>query len=164
MNKVKHSLFLFVILMLIWILLTSLNIQELTAGIITSILIVLLTMKLEPVLGDIKINPKSILYSIIYFFIFVKELIVSNFDVARRVLSPSLPINPGIVKVHTKLKSKIGKLVLANSITLTPGTLTTEIEGENLYIHWIDITEDDMDGATKEIVEKFEKYLEVIFG
>jgi len=164
MNNVKHALFLFVILMLVWVLLTSWNTQEIVAGIIVSVLIVLLTMKLEPVLGAIRVNPKSILYSILYFFTFIKELIVSNLDVARRVLSPSLPINPGFVKVNTRLKSKIGKLVLANSITLTPGTLTAEVEGDHLYIHWIDVTEDKIDGATKEIVGKFEKYLEVIFG
>lgn len=164
MNKVKHSLLLFVILMIIWMLLTSWNIQEIIAGAITSVLIVLLTLKLEPVLGAIRLTPKSIAYSILYVFVFIQELIVSNLDVARRVLTPSLPINPGFVMVNTRLKSKIGKLVLANSITLTPGTLTAEVRGSHLYIHWIDITEDKIEGATKEIVRKFEKYLEVIFG
>lgn len=164
MNKIKHSLLIFATLMMIWILLTSLDIQELIAGAITSLLIVIFTMKLEPVLGAIKINPKSIFFSVIYLFVFIKELIISNLDVARRVISPSLPIKPGLVKVKTKLQSKIGKLVLANSITLTPGTLTTEVDGEDLYIHWIDVTKEDINGATKEIVTKFEKYLEVIFG
>ncbi|MFP4547548.1 MAG: Na+/H+ antiporter subunit E [Fidelibacterota bacterium] len=164
MNKVKHSLFLFVILMVIWLLLTSLHSQEIVAGVITSILIVLLTVKLEPILGDIHLTPKSFFYSLLYIFVFIRELIISNLDVARRVLSPSLPMNPGIVEVRTKLKSKIGKMVLANSITLTPGTLTADVKGENLYIHWIDITAKDINGATNEIVNKFEKYLEVIFG
>ncbi len=164
MNKVKHSLFLFVILMVTWMLLTPLHSQEIIAGVIASILIVLLTLKMEPVLGDIRLTPKSLLYSLLYIFVFVRELIISNLDVARRVLSPSLPMNPGIVKVRTKLKSKIGKVVLANSITLTPGTLTADVKGENLYIHWIDITAEDIDGATVKIVNKFEKYLEVIFG
>jgi multicomponent Na+:H+ antiporter subunit E len=164
MNKVKHSFILFIILMMIWILLTSLDKQELIAGVVTSLIILLATVKLDPVLGAIKCHPKSLFYSIVYLFVFTKELILSNLDVARRVLTPSLPIRPGFVMVKTKLKSKIGKLVLANSITLTPGTLTAEVKGNHLYIHWIDITEDKIEGATKEIVEKFEKYLEVIFG
>jgi len=68
------------------------------------------------------------------------------------------------VKVKTKLTSNIAKTILANSITLTPGTLTVDIKDEYLYIHWIEIQHDDLEGATLDIVAKFEKYLEVIFG
>ena len=83
---------------------------------------------------------------------------------ARRVITPSLPINPGIVEVKTKLKSKMGRMILANSITLTPGTLTIDIQDDILYIHWIDVQSEDIDEATKTIVRKFEKYLEKIYG
>ncbi|GAB4292058.1 MAG: hypothetical protein Kow0068_17290 [Marinilabiliales bacterium] len=111
-----------------------------------------------------RITPKSFLYSIAYLFVFLWEMIKSNLDVAFRVLSPSLPIKPGIVTVKTKLKSKMGKLLLANSITLTPGTLTVDIKDDLLYIHWIDVKDTDIEAATKDIVSKFEKYLEVIYG
>lgn len=164
MKEIKHSIILFMLLMAIWILLTSWETQELIAGLITSFLIAILTYRLEPVLAAISLTPKALLYSIAYIFVFARELVLSNLDVARRVLTPSLPLKPGIVKVNTKLKSKIGQLVLANSITLTPGTLTAEVKNGNLYIHWIDIKEEDVAGATQEIVAKFEKYLEVIFG
>ena len=92
------------------------------------------------------------------------ELVKSNFDVAFRVLNPKLPINPGIVKVKTKLQSRMGRIFLANSITLTPGTFTVETKGEDYYIHWIDVTSENIEDATKEIISKFEKYLEVMFG
>jgi len=94
----------------------------------------------------------------------VWELLKSNIDVALRVINPRLPINPGIVKVKTSLKSPLGRAVLANSITLTPGTLTVEMKNDYFYIHWIDVTSDDIEGATKAIVSHFEKYLETIFG
>ena len=164
MNKVKHSLFLFVILMVVWALFTSVDGQEILTGAIISLLITLITIKAEPILGHIKLTPKSFVYFLLYIVVFIKELIMSNIDVARRVVDPKLPIKPGIVKVRTKLKSKLGKIILANSITLTPGTMTTEIKDDYLYIHWIEISHDDIEGATKEIVETFEKYLEVIFG
>ncbi len=164
MRKLKHSILLFLTLMFFWILFTSLDIQEVTTGIIASFIIILMTIPLQPVLSDIKLNPKSILFTIIYFFVFLKELIKSNIDVAIRVITPKLPINPGIVKVKTKLKSPLGRVVLANSITLTPGTLTVEMEGEYFYIHWIDVTSKNIEGATTSIVSNFEKYLEVIFG
>jgi multicomponent Na+:H+ antiporter subunit E len=91
-------------------------------------------------------------------------LIKSNLDVARRVITPSLPINPGIVEVKTRLKSKMGRMILANSITLTPGTLTIDILEDTLYIHWIDVKTEDTREATEQIVRKFEKYLEKIYG
>ena len=104
------------------------------------------------------------MYAFAYVFAFSWALIKSNLDVAFRVIKPSLPINPGIVKVKTKLKTPIGKMMLANSITLTPGTITVDIKDDTLYIHWIDVTSTDIEEATKNIVVSFEKYLEVMYG
>ena len=163
MKRFKHTVLLFLFLMLLWVLLTPNNMQEIWAGLTIAALVALFTLKMEPVLGDIWISPKSLVYSVIYIFVFIKELIVSNIDVAGRVINPRLPIKPGIVKVKTKLNSRIAKTILANSITLTPGTLTVDIKDEYLYIHWIEIKHDDLEGATQDIVSKFEKYLEVIF-
>jgi len=95
---------------------------------------------------------------------FVVALIKANLSITKRVLSPSLPLNPGIVKVKTKLKSKVGRMVLANAITLTPGTFTIELDGEDMFIHWVNVESGDVEGSTKEIVSGFEKYLEVMYG
>ncbi len=62
-------------------------------------------------------------------------IIKANIDVATRVLDPDLPINPAIVEYQTKLKSNLAKTIYANSITLTPGTLTVEIDKNKLYVH-----------------------------
>jgi len=149
----------------LWMVLNgSLAIPVIGAGLLVSISVSLLFCTRCSVFSEVRLSPKAIVYGIIYFFVFFKELIFANLDVAKRTLSPSLPINPGIVEVKTKLKSKIGRLALANSITLTPGTLTVDITGDTLYIHWIDVTSSDIESATKEIVTTFEKYLEVIYG
>ncbi|MCK5690362.1 Na+/H+ antiporter subunit E [Myxococcota bacterium] len=109
-------------------------------------------------------NPlKRLAYIVGYLFFMAWAIIKSNLDVARRVISPSLPIKPGIVRVKTKLKSPTGRYMLANSITLTPGTLTVDMCEENFYIHWIDVESEDLEVATQKIVSDFEKYLEVIF-
>ncbi|HAW60498.1 MAG TPA: hypothetical protein DCW86_03425 [Actinobacteria bacterium] len=64
------------------------------------------------------------------------EIVKANVDVASRVLSPSLPISPAIVKFKPHLADSVPRTVLANSITLTPGTLTVDIDEEgNYYIH-----------------------------
>lgn len=115
-------------------------------------------------LTSVRLNPKALLFLFVYFWVFLYELMKSNLDVALRVISPTLKINPGIVKVKTRLKSKMGRLLLANSITLTPGTLTVEIVEDTLFIHWIDVSSTDVKVASREIVEGFEKYLEVIYG
>ena len=110
------------------------------------------------------ITPRKVIYFLAYTVYMFYAIIVSSFDVARRVVKKNIPINPGIVKVKTKLKSKLGRMILANSITMTPGTLTVEVQDEYYYIHWIDVTARDVESASQEIIAGFEKYLEVIFG
>jgi multicomponent Na+:H+ antiporter subunit E len=98
-----------------------------------------------------------------YLIVFLIALVQSNLDVAKRVLTPSLPINPGIVKFKTKLKTNYSKMILANSITLTPGTLSIDIVDDTFYIHWIDVKSTDPEKAFTEIAENFEKILLKIF-
>jgi len=100
---------------------------------------------------------------IVYIPVFIWYMLRANIDVAYRVLHPERPIKPGIVKIKTSLKSDIAKVFLANSITLTPGTMTCEIEDEYLYIHWIWVQTSAMDKASKIIASPFEKYLRRIF-
>jgi len=164
MEKIKSALIAMVILFTSWILLAGVSKQEVLLGLIVSVLVTVQFYNKLYILADISLKPKSIAFMVIYLFVFLWELIKSNIDVAKRIISPKLPINPGIVKVKTKLKSPLGRAVLANSITLTPGTLTVEMRNEYFYIHWIDVTKEDILGATEAIVSKFEKYLEVIYG
>ena len=115
-------------------------------------------------LTDFKFTPPALWAAIRYFFYFLAALTVANVKLAKIVLTPDMPINPGFVKVRTNLKSKMGRLLLANSITLTPGTLTVEMEGEWLYVHWVTVDAADVTGATDAIVSGFERYLEVMYG
>ncbi len=163
--RIKNTFVLFVILFLFWILINNaFQGTQLLIGAGISLVLALLFCRNCNVFNDLKLSPKAIFNSFIYLFIFSFELVKSNLDVARRVITPSLPIQPAIVRAKTKLKSPMGRLILANSITLTPGTLTVDIEGDTLYIHWIDAKTADMGSATDKIVRKFEKYLEVIYG
>jgi len=73
---------------------------------------------------------------------FTVGLAKANIDVAKRVITGK--IRPGIVKVNPGLKSDISKTVLANSITLTPGTLTVDIDDAGaFYIHWLYVEDED---------------------
>lgn len=74
---------------------------------------------------------------ILYLFWLAWQIVVSGFQVARVILSPSLPISPSMVKFKVDLPSAHAKMILGNSITLTPGTLTVDIQGDEFIIHSI---------------------------
>lgn len=108
----------------------------------------------------------KLIWSFYYILVFSWECLKANIDGAYRVAHPDLPINPGIVKIKTNLTSNIGLTFLANSLTLTPGTMTVDIDRENriLYVHWIDVKTQDVTKATELIAEKFERILKRIFA
>lgn len=89
--------------------------------------------------------------------LFIKELFKSSFVVIGQVLSPKLNIRPGIFAYKTELTGDWEVTILANLITLTPGTLTLDVsrEGSTLYIHAMDI--DDVDRLCSDIRSTFEK-------
>jgi multicomponent Na+:H+ antiporter subunit E len=65
----------------------------------------------------------------------LKEVFVANVQVAKVILDPKLPISPRMVVFHGSQKTDLGRAIYANSITLTPGTITTGIEGQEFQIH-----------------------------
>ena len=163
--RIKNQLAIFFVLMIIWILINnSLDLEILGVGFILSLSLAFIFGRRTHVLDEFKFTPKAFFYTGVYLLVFFWDLIKSNLDVALRVLKPSLPINPGIVKTKTVLKSKMARMILTNSITLTPGTLTVDIEDDILYIHWIDVESEDIEVATDKIVKKFEKILVKIYG
>jgi multicomponent Na+:H+ antiporter subunit E len=148
----------------IWIALVwSVEVADVVAGLFVSLLVVLIFSDIFPAEVFKMLNPVRIFWFILYIPVFFWAVIKSNLDVTYRVFHPEIPIRPGIVKVKTSLKSDIAKTFLANSITLTPGTLTIDFIGDNLYVHWINIVSEDPEVETKIIVKKFEKYLKKIF-
>ncbi|KKL56555.1 hypothetical protein LCGC14_2244250 [marine sediment metagenome] len=122
------------------------------------------------ILGDIYpdrlhrlLNPKRWLFFLIYVPYFLYYCLRANLDVAVRVIHPDVPIRPGIVKVQTTLTTDMAKTFLANSITLTPGTLTVDIDGQDFYVHWINIDTDSAKERTARICGRFEPLLRRIF-
>jgi len=109
------------------------------------------------------LNPVRWVCFLIYVPFFLYYCIKANLDVMLRVINPNLPIRPGIIKVRTTLISEMAKTFLANSITLTPGTLTIDIDGQDFYVHWINIDTDDAERRTAEICGRFEPLLRRIF-
>lgn len=163
-SKVSRYFLTLISLFILWILLTStLGWEELITGFIFSAFVAFFGYSYFTERGFSGINLKKTAYFLLYIPVFFWEMIKANFDVAYRVVHPKMPIKPGIVRIKTNLKSDIAKLILGNSITLTPGTLTVEIVKDNLLIHWINVRTKDVSKATDIIGKRFEKYIKVIF-
>lgn len=153
-----------IIYFLFWLAYTaSFAAEEIIIGIIIAALLSLFTYKSFSQLKSDNNILKKIISFTAYIPIFIIEMVKANIDVARRVINPNLPINPGIVKINTDLSSDYAKLFLANSITLTPGTLTMDVKDDNLYIHWIDVTSSNQEKQKEQIAGKFEDKLGGIF-
>ncbi|MBU0694279.1 MAG: Na+/H+ antiporter subunit E, partial [Candidatus Omnitrophica bacterium] len=146
------KIILFLAAFLVWSVLSWVpDFQHLIVGVFVAALVAFLTGDLFVSRPYILKRPRRYWYFIAHYLpVFLWEMIKANIDVAYRVLHPDLPINPGIVRVKTSLKSDTALTFLANSITLTPGTMSVDIDKDNgvLYIHWINVRTKDTQGAT----------------
>jgi multicomponent Na+:H+ antiporter subunit E len=154
----------------VWVLLSwpfvegRIDIQVVVAGLITAAAASFLFIEILPKEHGVYFSPTRIFWLLVYIPVFFYYVIRANVDVVYRALHPKMPINPGIVKVKTNLKTDSGITALANSITLTPGTLTVDLTDDGyLYIHWINVKSDEVEAATQLITKKFEWFLKKIF-
>ncbi|MBS3762252.1 MAG: Na+/H+ antiporter subunit E [Planctomycetes bacterium] len=162
--RLKSFVYLLIISFLVWFALTStLRLQELLVGLGICLLISLWLSAHYVPLGLPPIGPKRVVFFLIYIVVLLFEIVKANVDVAYRVVHPAMPIKPGIVEIKTELNSDIAKMILANSITLTPGTFTLDVVGDRLLIHWINVKTEDTDEATALIGERFERFLRIVF-
>jgi multicomponent Na+:H+ antiporter subunit E len=155
----------FVLAFLAWLALTAGGgVQEAVAGAVVALAVALVAGRF---LGGFPRRgfPRRAGFAVLYFFRFLWEMIKANLHVAAIVLNPSRPIRPGIVKIRTALTKDTALTILANSITLTPGTLTVDInpEARELYIHCISVDGTAIDENTKRIGARFERILKEIF-
>jgi len=164
MHKSIRFILTFLFLMLFWLIL-SFNFQfpSILVGIIISLFISLLSYNLF-IQGNEGIHSKmigTVWYLFVYVFVLLYEMFLASLDVVYRVAT--MDINPEIVMIKTVIKSDLGILLLANSITLTPGTITVDTEGEYIYVHWLYARTTNFGHASELIKGRFEQWLERIF-
>jgi multicomponent Na+:H+ antiporter subunit E len=154
---------LFILSLVFWLLLTfKLTLPNIIVGTVASGICALFFGRFFITNVYKLLQPQRYFWLLVYLVVFIWECIKANFDVAYRVLHPAMPIKPGIVKVKTTLNSELARTLLANSITMTPGTITVDIIGDNLFVHWIYVRSDNPDVYTRMITGKFEKYIKNI--
>ena len=161
-TKVPAVISTFCLCFLFWVLLTwSFTPQEMIAGAVVSLAAALFTSGFFIHENAFRLaNPVRFGALVAYVFIFLGELIKANLDVARRCFGGCKEVNPGIVKVPVELEGDYAQAMLANSIALTPGTITLDIAEQDgktwYYIHWIDVAETDREKAGKIIKGRLE--------
>lgn len=107
---------------------------------------------------ELNVYKKSI-WGLVYIGLLIREIIKSNLAIIPRILTIEEEMEPVIVKFRTTLKSDFTRMLLANSITLTPGTITISLEGDEYTIHCLDTSL--ADGLENSVFEKALKKLDV---
>lgn len=164
LEKFNSIVITFVFLMLLWYLFTfSLDPFSLLLGGAFSLIIAFAAYDLF-IDKEEKIQrgllPRFELF-LFYFLILLWEIYLGSLNVVYRVIT--MNIDPGIIRIKTKIGSQLGRALLANSITLTPGTVTVELKEDELYVHWLVMGTRDSHKAAKSIKGNFEAQLRRIF-
>lgn len=109
------------------------------------------------------LQPKRYLHFAIYIVRLVYLMLTSAVDIAWRVLQPGIPLRSGIIKIKTRLKSDVSRTMLANTLSLSPGTMTVDMVDDDVYVHWLDVGSQDPRKAGQMIAERTEKMIKEIF-
>lgn len=147
-----------IIMFTFWMLLSGeFSFILILSGIISSLIVSYMSHDLLTGKSDLKLG----LIRFIRFFKYLPwlfgQIVLANLDLVYRTLHPKLPINPKIIKFKNNLKTEIGMVTLANSITLTPGTITIEVNENEFIIHTIaeetaqSLISGEMQGRVKKI-------------
>ena len=156
---------LWIFLTFVWIAISSsLAVESVVTGALISAALAYTFTRMFEIWRGIRFSPSRLYHFILYTGVFVVELVRANINMMRYVYAPRISVNPRVVKVRTGLKSPIGRLALANSISLTPGSLVLDVAEDGLVIHSLDMQAVDPDEATRIIAGPFENHLEKIFG
>ncbi len=160
----------FILIFIVWIIFAGrISLDVVMIGVIASLLTTVLFGQMLFRSSNRKFNLTESLHKILLIIMFIPvffyEAVKSAVEVSTYIFKKDISFSPGIVKVKTKLTNVTAITILANLITLTPGTLTLDFDRSDraYYIHWIDVKTREEAEARKEIIEKFENWLDVIF-
>jgi len=159
-NRIKTYSYYFVLLFLFWIILSqqfTLEIALIGAGAVGLIMLYSKSLLFSPKETTL-FSPGKIVLFVKFIFVMLIEILKSNWQVAKIVLSPSLPISPSFVKVKKTFEKDFDKVIFGNSVTLTPGTLTVDIDEEGFLVHAL--TKEAAEGLEGSIIEEFVRKLE----
>ncbi len=131
-----HAISMALGLFVLWLLLSGFydNVLLLGFGVASSLLCVYIAARMR--LVDHEAMPLQIKFGIIGYLIWLtREIGKANWAVTKIILSPKLSLQQRIIRVPARQKTDVGKVTFANSITLTPGTITVETSHDGFLVH-----------------------------
>jgi len=133
-----------IILMALWLLMSGVY-ETLTVcfGVASVVLVILVTKRMDTADGDrldIHLKPLSFLMYLLWLLV---EIAKANWAVTRLILAPKMQLRQHLFPVRYSQKTDLGQAIFANSITLTPGTISVECEPEHFLVHAVDYSADD---------------------
>ncbi|MDX1519631.1 MAG: Na+/H+ antiporter subunit E [Gammaproteobacteria bacterium] len=134
--KISHIISLGLTLSILWLLLSGhYTALLLSLGLASVLLVVFIAHRMD--VADQEGHPVDlrIIRLLAYWGWLLKQIVLSNIDVCRRILHPRLPISPTIVRLPCSQPDDLGRVIYANSITLTPGTVTLSVDREAVEVH-----------------------------
>lgn len=151
------------VLLIIWCCLTlSLDPQEIVLGIAAAIIIAAATGGVFT--GNLLrlLKPSRFIALLNFVLYFLLQMTRANIDVFLRIIRPRISVRPGIVRAEVPLSSARARIIVANSITLTPGTLTVDLQDRVIYVHWISLPHGDVHAKTQKMVDGFARRVKKI--
>ncbi|PHR94351.1 MAG: cation:proton antiporter [Robiginitomaculum sp.] len=132
---VKSAFVLLIVLVIYWFTLSGYfdHTVLFVSGTVSVVLVVWLSARMK--LLDGETTPYAHGKSLVYFAWLFKEIAKANMSVVKAVLNPDMEISPSVFKVDMKQSTDMGRTVFANSITLTPGTISVELEDGEILVH-----------------------------
>ena len=131
----KHAASLTLTLFILWLLLSGhYNVLLISLGLISSLLTVVLALRMDVI--DHESHPLHLRRQLPRYWVFLsREVILANLDVVRRILTPGKSFSPQLRQLPLPQKTALGQVIYANSITLTPGTVTVQLGTDSIRIH-----------------------------
>ena len=155
----RYSLVLALALFGMWLLWSGhYGLYLLGCGIVSTLLVVLLSRRMNIVDSEgvpVQLGLRPILYAPWL----LKEMVVANLEVARRILTPRLPIKPVAFRIRSSQKRDLARVIYANSITLTPGTVSIDMEEDQITVHAL-----SHEGAKEDISSEMDRRVSRLEG
>jgi multicomponent Na+:H+ antiporter subunit E len=136
---VKHTINLGILLFALWLGLSGqLNALMLSLGLVSTLVVVYLAHRMD--LIDQEIYPAHMTLLLLRFWLFLaREVIIANIDVIKRIFRPGKNISPQLFELPLTLKSDVSRVIYANAITLTPGTVSANLDKKTVTVHTLSI-------------------------
>jgi multicomponent Na+:H+ antiporter subunit E len=164
----------FGLLLGLWLLLSGhYDVFHISMGVFSALIVVVLNVRLrkyyffEEELAEAKARMKDVFtvklrYGRVLFYVpwLIWQIVVASLQVAAVVLNPKMPIDPALLRFKTELPNTSAKVILGNSITLTPGTITVQIKGDEFLVHALmeasssGIVDDSLPGEVAKLYKK----------